>query len=264
MAGRVAGLVVLVGLLMGSGTATAGGGRLSPVRDRYEPGAVATLVGYTGGPVLDPELLAVPFYGYLRPIDDGSRPALDDTGRYVGELVLEQTSHGGYLDLRVSITFPVPADLPPGEYELTYCDDPCTGRFLGDLVPSPVSIGVDPVRPVVRDWAPDEPELANLAPSALLVGPGFQTSAGAPRAPATTVALAPPAAPVAPPAPVAPVAPLPPEPDEDMEWPLPTALVVASAAGTALVLRRRPAPTGSRRWPAGDDRAAGPVPAGRG
>ncbi|MGH9263731.1 MAG: hypothetical protein ACRD1D_03480 [Acidimicrobiales bacterium] len=81
MAGRVvAGLVLLVGLLAGPGTATAGGGRLSPVQDRYEAGGVATLVGYTGGPALDPDLLDVPFYAYLRPVDDGSRPALDDTG----------------------------------------------------------------------------------------------------------------------------------------------------------------------------------------
>ncbi|HEX2119003.1 MAG TPA: hypothetical protein VHF91_07455 [Acidimicrobiales bacterium] len=260
MAGRVvAGLVLLVGLLAGPGTAMAGGGRLSPVQDRYDAGGVATLVGYTGGPALDPELLDVPFYAYLRPIDDGNRPALDDTGRYVGELVLAETGHGGYLQLRVSISFEVPDDLPPGEYELTYCDDPCTGRFLGDLIPSPLSIGVDPIRPVVRDWALDDPEVANLAPGALLVGPGLQTPAEAVRTPPSTMATPTPA-----PAPVTPTPAPAPQSDAAMDWPLPTALVVASAAVTALVLRRRPALIATRRWPAGDDRTPGAVPAGRG
>ncbi len=179
---------MLFGLLwLWAGPAGAGGGTLAPVQDRYEPGQEATLVGYTQGPVPDE-----PFYAYLRRVGDGSVPALDDTGRYVGELVVRETTHRDYLRFRVSVAFVVPAGLPAGQYELTYCDDPCTGQFLGDIVPSPVSIGVSPARPVVRMWAPEEPEIANLAPSAVLVGPGYQTTAGALRAPPTTVAVAPP------------------------------------------------------------------------
>ena len=155
--------VLLIVVVSEGGPAVAGGGRMAPVRDRYEPGQSATLVGYTGGPVLDTALLDEPFYAYLRPAGDGSVPALDDSGVYVGDLVLRETGRRGYLQLRVSVTFDIPSSLPPGEYEITYCEDPCAGRFLGDLLPSPVSIGVDPVRPVIREWAPDEPEIANLA-----------------------------------------------------------------------------------------------------
>lgn len=223
--------MLLVGLLaLWSGPVAGGGGWLAPVQDRYEPGQEATLVGYTQGPV--PE---EPFYAYLRPVDEGSLPALDDTGRYVGELAVRETTHRDYLRFRVSVTFVVPANLPAGQYELTYCDDPCTGQFLGDLVPSPVSVGVPPARPVVRMWAPEEPEIANLAPGAVLVGPGYQTTAGALRAPPTTAAVPPPTAPA--PAP-APVAPAPAADDDDMALGLPIALVLASAGATALVLSR--------------------------
>ena len=213
-----------------TGSAAAGGSWLAPVQERYEPGQAATLIGYTQGPVPDE-----PFYAYLRSIDDGTRPVLDDTGRYVGELVVRETVHRGYLRYRVSVTFDVPAGLPAGRYEVTYCDDPCTGRFLGDLVPSPVHIGVDPARPIVRMWAADEPEIANLAPGAVLMGPGYQATAGALRAPPTTAAAPPPAAP-APAAPVAPPAPT--SDDGDMALGLPIALVLASAGATALVLSR--------------------------
>jgi hypothetical protein len=224
-------LALLVGLLAAwSGGAGAGGGSLAPVQDRYEPGQEATLVGYTQGPVP-----GEPFYAYLRPADDGSLPALDDSGRYVGELAVRETTHRDYLRFRVSLTFVVPANLPTGRYEVTYCDDPCTGQFLGDLVPSPVSIGVPPARPVVRMWAPEEPEIANLAPGAVLVGPGYQTTAGALRAPPTTAAPPPSTMPA--PAPVA-TTPAPASDDSDMALGLPIALVLASAAGTALVLSR--------------------------
>ena len=223
-------LALLLGLLaIWSGPASAGGGWLSPVQDRYEPGQEVTLVGYTQGPVPDET-----FYAYLRRAGDGSLPALDDSGRYVGELVVRETAHRGYLRFRVSVTFAVPATLAAGEYEVTYCDDPCTGQFLGDLVPSPVSIGVSPARPLARTWAPDEPEIANLAPDAVLVGPGYQTTAGALRAPPTTAAVAPA---VLVPAP-APAPPAPAPDDADMALGLPIALVLASAGATALVLSR--------------------------
>jgi hypothetical protein len=222
---------VLAALLGLSGPAGAGGGHLAPVQERYEPGQQATLVGYTAGPVPDE-----PFYAYLRPADDGTVPALDDSGRYVGELVVRETAHRGYLRYRVSVTFIVPASLAAGDYEVTYCDDPCTGQFLGDLVPSPVSIGGAPARPVVRIWAPDDPEIAHVAPDAVLVGPGFQTTAGALRAPPTTAAATPPSTTVV--TPVATVAPEPAADDQQMALGLPIALVLASAAATALVLSR--------------------------
>lgn len=98
-------------------------------------------------------------------------------------------------------------------------------------MPSPVSVGVSPARPVVRMWAPDEPEIANLAPGAVLVGPGYQTTAGALRVPPTTVAAVPPPT-------VPATVPVAPAPARDMALGLPVALVLASAGATALVLSR--------------------------
>ena len=196
---------------------------------------MATLVGYTAGPV--PE---EPFYAYLRPMG-----AVEDA--YVGELAVEETGDAGYLHLRVSVSFQVPTQLDPGEYEVVYCDDPCTGAQLGDLVPSPLSIGVDPARRVVREWALDDPEVASLEADALLVGPGFQTTAGLLRTPPTTVPAMTAVAPVPVPVPTPVPAPVvtPPATDE-MDWPLPTALVLGGAAGTALVLSRRRRPVRPR------------------
>jgi hypothetical protein len=223
-----ASLAVLVGLLAWvASPAQAGGGRLTPVQERYNAGETATMVGYTAGPAPDE-----PFYAYLRSPEDGSQV-------YVGELAVAETAHGGYLRFRVSVTFDVPRTLAPGDYDLTYCSDPCSGRFLGDLVDSPVSIAVDPARRVVREWAPDDPEIANLAPDAVIVGPGFQTTAAELRAPKAPAPAPAPSTTLPAPVPAPPTAPDAPEAGEEMAWPLPTALVVASAAATGLVLSRR-------------------------
>jgi hypothetical protein len=228
---RAAAALLVLSALLGAwpGPAAAGGGTLAPVKERYDPGQVATVVGYTAGPV--PE---EPFYAYLRTGDGLAE-------WYVGELVVEETGHSGYLHVRVSLSFDVPGELEPGDYEVVFCDDPCRGTPLGDLVPSPVSIGVEPARRVVREWALDDPEISNLEADAVLVGPGFQTTAGllrAPPPPAPTATV--PVATLSPPTP----APLPaldatPPVTDEMDWPVPTALVVAGAAGTALVMSRR-------------------------
>ena len=187
------------------------------------------MVGYTDGPVDEP------FYAYLR------AAGTVDEEWYVGELAVEETRHRGYLRLRVSVSFEVPTVLEPGEYELSYCDDPCTGAPLGDLVASPVSIGVDPARRVVREWAVDDPEIPNLDDDALLVGPRFHTTAAQLRAaagpdptppppPSTQLQPQPAPAPDLPPAAAT---------DDDMAWPLATALVLAGAGATALSFGRR-------------------------
>lgn len=256
-------LAVLAGALaVGPAVASAGGGRLAPVQERYEPGQKATMVGYTAAEVPEDR-----FYAYLRPTGDAPGVRLLYSDVYVGELVVRPTGHGGYLQLRVSATFDIPDDLGPGDYDLIYCDDPCSGRRVGDLLPSPLSIGVDPARRVVREWAQDEPEIANLAPGALLVGPGFQTTAtevrAGPARPATAPAPPVTAAAAAPLTPTIASAATPPARD-DMAWPLPTALVLASAAATALVLsRRRPAPA-TGRWVAAAGGSSGAASARRG
>ena len=231
--------VLLTALVAGVSPAGAGGGRLSPVQESYEPGDVATMVGYTGGPALA-ALPTVPVYAYLRPGSEGGDPEPLDTDVPLGRLVLEETSHRGFLALRASITFEVPEDLDAGEYVVWFCDDPCTRAPVGDLVASPLAIGVEPARPVARAWAFDEPEIANLAPDALIVGPDFQATADDVRAGRVSPPPEPPPpAPTTAPAPAPDPPPPPPAEADTMDWPLPTALMVAAAMGTWLLLARR-------------------------
>src|SRR5207302_7957593 len=125
---------------------------LYPVADRYEPGDMATLVGYAGrggqGWLEDG-----PFYAYLAPSVGGLGPtgpkysglggpnAVD--GLALGPLSVDLTGHEGWRALRVSISFPVPDDLEPGVYDVGYCNDPCS-TGLGDLPGGVVGVGVDP------------------------------------------------------------------------------------------------------------------------
>ena len=158
--------------------ASAGGSRLSPVRDRYELGQVATLVGYTSGGQLG-WLQDGPFYGYLvadeTTLWSDHRLPVDHVA--LGPLSVQPRGRA----LRVSISFPVPNDVSPGLYNVTYCNDPCT-TGLGDLIGGFLAVGVDAPRQVQREWFLDEPEIANLAADAILTGPGYRVTAGDVRA----------------------------------------------------------------------------------
>lgn len=219
---------MLAYLAGGAAAARATGGLLTPVKESYQPGDVATLVGYTGGPTV----LSVPtrpFYAYLHPAAGAPDVAL-------GRLAVRETGHRGFLALRASITFDVPADLQAGVYVVRYCDDPCTGVTIGDLGPSPLSIGVAPARPVVRTWAFDDPEVANLAPEAVIAGADFQATAADVRA-----ALV--APPPEPPLPTT-LSPAPPDqapepaPAPATDWTGAITVVLAAAALAGLLLAR--------------------------
>jgi hypothetical protein len=213
-------VLALAWVAMGGTPARAAGGVLAPVKESYRPGEVATLVGYTGGPAAT----TVPgrrFLAYLRP----ATSAADASEVGLGPLVVRATGHRGFLALRASITFTVPAGLDAGEYVVRYCDDPCTGATIGDLGPSPLAVGVDPPRPVAREWAFDEPEIAALDAGALITGADFQATAADVRA----GRVAPPPEPP-PPA-------LPSGTGTD-DWTGPTVAVVVAAAGAGLVLAR--------------------------
>ena len=215
-------VVLAVQLVVGATPAPAAGGALTPVKESYRPGEVATLVGYTGGATAT-TVPARRFDAYLRPADGGTDPRVLPADVPLGPLVVRATGHRGFLSLRAGITFTVPADLGAGRYVVRYCDDPCTGATIGDLGPSPLAIGVDPDRPVAREWAFDEPEIADLAPGALIAGADFQATAADVRAGRV-------AAPPEPPPPAAPTSPT--------DWTGPTVVVLAAAAGAGLVLAR--------------------------
>ncbi|MEW6152973.1 MAG: hypothetical protein AB1673_03140 [Actinomycetota bacterium] len=166
--------LIAAALAVTASPAAAGGSWLYPVSDRYEPGSSVTLVGYVGRGTQG-WLEDGPFYGYLRPLSTAAAPP--DAGLPVGPLAVEPTGSAGWAELRVSLEVLLPADLPSGHYEVTYCNDPCTGG-LGDLVGSAVvNVGVAAVAPMVREWPLDEPMVRALAPDALVSAPGHVTTA---------------------------------------------------------------------------------------
>jgi hypothetical protein len=203
--------------------AAAGGSHMSPVRDRYEPGDVATLVGYTSGGQLG-WIQDGPFYAYLVAGDvtlwSDRRLPLDHVG--LGPLTVQARGRA----LRVSITFPVPDHFAPGLYTVTYCNDPCTSG-LGDLIGGSVAVSVDPPRTIQREWPVDEPEIANLAADAILTGPGDRVTAADVRA---GRAVEPPARKPGVGQPIAPERPTPPQVDRPAEVPAVVTTVLPEAA----------------------------------
>jgi hypothetical protein len=162
--------------------AAAGRSWLSPVRDRYEPGETATLVGYVGpggtlGTVEDG-----PFFAYLRrldapltvPNDLAMAPfAPQASDLRLGEFAVQNTGRPGYLAYRVSIQFRLPSGLQAGRYAVIYCNATCT-KGLSDLIGGVIFVGRDPDGPIQRTRRPEEPEIVNPAserPAQPAVGP---------------------------------------------------------------------------------------------
>lgn len=164
----VVGLALAVVATLAS-PAEAGGSWPSPVKDRYEPGEVVTIVGYTSMASVGR------YYGWLRVDSDAAYqpqtppawPFVHPTDLPLGPVTIENTEREDWAGWRVSLTFPLPADLTPGEYEVVFCNDPCT-QGLGDVVGAVVHVGVDPREPPVRNWPIDDPAVAQLEPDALL------------------------------------------------------------------------------------------------
>jgi hypothetical protein len=182
VAGVAAGLaaalaMALVGTVAPTAAGAGGGDFLDPARDRYEPGQTVTMIGY-GVAYADPEATwrHEPFYGYLRAGDpDPAAPFPGRAGAFpglrVGTVTVQEVPPEGDRDLRVSIEFPLPDDLPPGMYLVGVCTDGCA-RDLGWFRPSELWVGIDPPGAVVRDWPLTDPAIRWLEPDALLFGPG--------------------------------------------------------------------------------------------
>ena len=168
--------LTLVIVVQQADPAAAGASWIRPVHDRYEPGEVVTLVGYTGGGAFG-WVEDGPFFGYLIEAEEDGAPAVGGVRMELGELSVAETERGGYLSLRASISFTLPVDIAPGVYHFDYCNAACNER-LGDLLGGAVYVGVDPEFPISREWPLDDPEIVNLEPDALLLGPGFEVSAG--------------------------------------------------------------------------------------
>ena len=176
--GRLAVIAVLPALLVlvpPAPIAEAGGSWFDPVADRYEPGEEATLVGYSGGGSLG-STSDGPFFGYLYKEMDDYSIAPRAIPLPLGEIDVSSTGHPGYLGTRAAITFEIPDWVTPGIYRFEYCNEACD-KQLGDLIGGRFHIGIDAEYPVTREWALDEPEIANLADDALISGPGSEITA---------------------------------------------------------------------------------------
>lgn len=192
-AAALAAMGIGAGGLLAPAPASAGGGDwLYPVRDRYDPGQQATLVGYTvpyayrwgAENEIDHDWRGRgPFYAYLRVIDpataireasEGTNPFVHPTDVRVGQVVVEERADSSRGDaLRASVTVGLPSDLAAGAHQVVVCNDPCT-IGLGELLESTVYVGVDPPEPIVRDWPLDEPLIGYLDGHALLADPVCQ------------------------------------------------------------------------------------------
>jgi hypothetical protein len=169
-----------------------GGDLLYPDRDRYEPGQQVRLVGYTQAQArstVDQRVLAGadvqrngPYYAYLRvdpaavdrdtPRDVGPWPYVHPTDRRMGQVTVDEVTPvaSPHHALRVSAAFRLPQGLPPGVYDVTICDEPCT-TTIGWLFSSPVHVGIDPADPIVRVWPLDDPAIRFLGDDALVAAP---------------------------------------------------------------------------------------------
>ena len=162
----VAGLVVVTAWAWSAPSASAKGEGLLPVRDRYEPGEVASLIGYSRGPLPTARFEAA--------------IAKEVTGPPVeiGQLSVQATGNSDpSLAVRVSITFPLPHDLRLGMYSVGMRDESRTAFGINDLLWGVVFVGVDPPAPISRRWALEEPEVVNLAPDAVIYGTEFTMTA---------------------------------------------------------------------------------------
>jgi hypothetical protein len=173
-----------------AGPAAAGGSWLSPVRDRYEPGEVVTLVGYASSTGSQGTVQDGPFFAYLHRVE-AALSALNDlpvapftphpTDLPLGQLVVEPTERADYTAYRVSIQFQLPSDLPVGRYAVSYCSATCT-KGLTDLIGGVIFLRMDPDHPITREWPLHEREIVNLPDTASLSGPGWQMTAADARA----------------------------------------------------------------------------------
>ena len=172
LAGGLIGLLsACVWILVAASPAGAGGSWLESVKDAYQPGERAVLIGYTSGGAEG----EAPLLAYLLPEATGTNS--DGPLLPLGPLLVERTGAQGYLAYRVSIAFDLPVDLASGNYTVGYCIGTCgldgnDGRYFGDLIGGFVTVGDPPAAPTSREWAIDDPAWHDVPPATTFAGPG--------------------------------------------------------------------------------------------
>lgn len=122
--------------------ALAGGSWLDPSWERVEAGERIELSGFVSHGQLG-WIEDGPFYTYLRGDEYGQ--VLDESSGGIktdvplGVLHAEPRARG----VQVSTDFVLPTDIPPGEYWVLVCNEPCT-TGLGDLIGGVIYVGIEP------------------------------------------------------------------------------------------------------------------------
>jgi hypothetical protein len=135
----------IASLLIGSSAfAAAGGSQFEPNAVRVEPGDTVELTARVSrdmsGWVEDG-----PFYAYLHG-DSYGRTLVSQAGGSSSDVPIGVVSiDEGSTDAAVVLEAALPNDVPPGEYQITVCNDPCT-TGLGDLTGGLLYIGTEPAR----------------------------------------------------------------------------------------------------------------------
>lgn len=132
---------ILIGFFLTIATlatsAVAGGGSwMEPYRSSYQPGDTVIMRGDVS-PGSFGTTQEGPFFAYLRvdpkaasAANPHTYPNIHESDIYLGELQLRGREESL---IEVSITFALPADLSDGNFEIVYCNDPCTSGF-GDFI----------------------------------------------------------------------------------------------------------------------------------
>ncbi len=84
-----------------------------------------------------------PFYAYLSGTEFGEVTETVPGGAVTNVSLGELTIDGSGNSADVTLLTTVPAETPPGEYQIVVCNDPCTTGF-GDLSGGALYVGVDP------------------------------------------------------------------------------------------------------------------------
>jgi hypothetical protein len=103
----------------------------------------------------------------------------------LGELTIEAS--GNWAD--VSVEFTLPDDVPPGEYWVNACNDPCEKGF-GDLIGSILYVGTDPPGDDSKEPEPATTTVAE-APVTTTTVVTVTEAASAPKPTVTYLSLAP-------------------------------------------------------------------------
>jgi hypothetical protein len=114
-------------------SAYAGGGWSIPGRSAYVPAEIATVQGTFWEGSRREAIANGPYIAYLLPANrwiQGHR--VPEAAIQVGQVMITRTEGDGFL---ARVGFRVP-DLPAGLYHIQYCNDPCTGYGIGDLIGS--------------------------------------------------------------------------------------------------------------------------------